>query len=105
VAVGVNRLKGVSVGKGVEVGRGVLVAVGSWVGPGVHVAGSTLKGVGVMVGISSFAGSVGGGKGLKAEAGLMKIIKNPRPTQMVINKISTVRIFQTRADMLREGWV
>jgi hypothetical protein len=103
--VGVNRLNGVSVANEVEVGRGVSVTVGSWVGPGVQVAGRTLKGVGVMVGKPSVGGMVGGGKGLKAEAGLMKIMRNPRPTQIVNNKISTVRMFQTNADMLREGWV
>jgi len=67
VSVGVNKLKGVSVGGRVEVGLGVVVAVGSWVGSGVQVGGRTLRGVGVMVGIEMAEGRVGGGNGLKPE--------------------------------------
>jgi hypothetical protein len=105
VEVGVNRLKGVSEGRGVEVGRGAGVCVGSFVGPGVHVDGRTPRGVGVIVGISALAGSVGGGKGLKAEYGLKKSEKNAIVTQAATSRMITVSVFQTRADTFRVGWV
>jgi hypothetical protein len=105
VGEAVNRLKGVSLGRGVADGSGVKVSVGSTVGEGVQVGGNCRWGVAVAVGKDNRAGSVGGGKGLNPELGLMKNIRNPIAIHRTTSKTNTVRTFQIIAETFLEGSV
>jgi hypothetical protein len=103
VSVGVNRLKGVSVGAGVFVGCGVDELVGSNVGEGVQVGGRMLRGVDVKVGMATGEGRVGGLKGLMAVFGLVNITRNAAITHTTLSNMMMVSAFHTKLMILWKG--
>jgi hypothetical protein len=92
VLVGGTRENGVFVGKGVMVGRGVYVGVNSSVGLGVQVDASWI-GVTVRVG----GAFLPGGRRLREDAGLIKIIAKYPTRQSVRSK--------TRIDNISQIWM
>jgi hypothetical protein len=101
VAVG-SMETGVSVTKGVMVGL-TAVAVGSSVGVTVQVGTSWIRGVGVGVKVGTAWICVGGGKGFRLLLGLMKNSRKTAATHKTIIKIATVKIFQTKDEVLGAG--
>jgi hypothetical protein len=94
---------GVGVDEGVRVGVGVLDAVMRGVSVGVQVGGSVILRVAVSVGKESATGCVGGGKGLYAELGLIKIIKKRAEIPSTHRIRSMVNIFHN-APAIPASW-